>query len=183
MTTTEAPRVANAHESPPMQGVGSGSSGSALWWITKDGDDRARALFDRHYSRYRYKDGRQPKLFCGPGEKLVLSTWEGDALWVWRKFIDASGQRGINCAIFRNESPHKASELVRQADAIADHCWPRERHYTYVDARRIRSNNPGCCFKVAGWREAGRTKGGLVILERNPPNNPDLPTSANGESK
>jgi hypothetical protein len=166
-----------------MQGVGSGSSGSALWWITKDGDDRARALFDRHYSRYRYKDGRQPKLFCGPGEKLVLSTWEGDALWVWRKFIDASGQRGINCAIFRNESPHKASELVRQADAIADHCWPRERHYTYVDARRIRSNNPGCCFKVAGWREAGRTKGGLVILERNPPNNPDLPTSANGESK
>lgn len=139
---------------------------SPLWWITKDGDARARQLFDRHYSRRNYADGRSPKLFVGPGEKLVLSTWEGDALFVWRRFIDDSGQSGVNCAIFRNESKHKSSELVRQADAIADYCWPSERHYTFVNAGRIRSNNPGCCFKVAGWRECGLTKAGLVILEK-----------------
>lgn len=139
-----------------------------LWWITKDGDERARALFDRHYSRSPDRDKRKPKLFCGPGEKIILTTWEGDALFVWRKFIDASGQQGVNCAVFRNESKHKASELIRQADAIADHVWPNLRHYTYVDAKRIRSANAGCCFKIAGWRTCGRTKSGLLILEKTP---------------
>ena len=139
-----------------------------LWWITKDGGDVCRKFFDRHYSRQFYKDGRKPKLFCGPGQKVVLRTWTGDALFVWKKFIDDSGQQGINCAVFRNESHHKASLLLRQADAIADFCWPGERHYTYVDARRIRSTNPGCCFKVAGWNRCGVTKGGLLIFERPP---------------
>lgn len=138
----------------------------AIWWITNDGDPVCRKLYDRHYSSRKYRDGRTPKLFCGPGEKLVLRTWEGDAMFVWRKFIDDSGQTGVNCAIFRNESSHKASELVRQADAIADHCWPSLRHYTFVNARRIRSTNAGFCFKKAGWRACGMTKGGLVILEK-----------------
>lgn len=134
-----------------------------IWWITKDGDETCKALYDRHYSRRVYRDGRRPKLFVGPGEKLALRTWAGDAVFVWRRFRDASGQQGVNCSIFRNESPYRASELIRQADAIADHCWPGLRHYTFVNAGRIRSTNPGCCFKAAGWRECGRTKGGLVI--------------------
>ena len=138
-----------------------------LWWITKDGDDICRALFDRHYSRIHYNDGRKPKLFCGPGEKIVLRTWEGDAVFVWRRFRDASGQQGVNCAIFRNESQHKSSELIRQADAIADFCWPGLRHYTYVNAEAIKSSNPGFCFKVSGWRVCGQTKvNKLIILER-----------------
>lgn len=136
-----------------------------LWWITKDGDEVCRALYDKHYSRRVYKDGRKPKLFVGPGEKVVLRTLEGTALFVWRRFRDASGQQGVNCAVFRNESQHKSSLLIRQADAVADFCWPGLRHYTYVDARRVKSANPGCCFKAAGWRECGRTKGGLIILE------------------
>lgn len=89
-------------------------------------------------------------------------------MFVWKKFIDASGQQGVNCSIFRNESKYKASLLIRQADAIANFCWPGERHYTYVDARRIRSKNPGCCFKAAGWKPCGNTKSGLLILEFNP---------------
>lgn len=138
-----------------------------LWWITKDGDEYCSDLFARHYSKYYYKDGRDRKLFCGPGQKIVLRTWEADALFVWRNFKDASGQTGINCAIFRNESKHKSSELIRQADAIADFCWPGERHYTYVNAEKIRSINPGYCFKKAGWRECGRTKvNRLIILEK-----------------
>lgn len=137
-----------------------------LWWVTIDGDDYVRELFDRHYSRQHYRDGRKPKLFLGPGEKLLLRTWECDAIFAWRKFIDASGQTGVNCAIFRNESAHQSSELICQADAVADRIWPGERHYTYVDASKIRSANPGCCFILAGWRRCGRTKGGLVILEK-----------------
>jgi hypothetical protein len=87
----------------------------------------------------------------------------------WRKFIDDSGQLGINCAVFRNEGPTLSSLLVRQADAIADHVWPGERHYTYVHPAKVRSANPGYNFLAAGWRRCGRTKGGLLILERPAP--------------
>ena len=60
------------------------------WWITKDGDKSCLALYERHYSCYRYRDGRKRYLFVGPGEKIVLRTGDADALFVWRKFIDAS---------------------------------------------------------------------------------------------
>jgi hypothetical protein len=96
---------------------------------------------------------------------MVLLTIGCDALWVWRKFKDDSGQVGVNCAVFRNESGTRSSELVREAMAHAWARWPGERLYTYVNATAIRSTNPGYCFKMAGWSDCGRTKGGLVILE------------------
>lgn len=139
-----------------------------LWWITKDGDVDCLALYERHYSAYRYRDGRVRTRFTGPGERVVLRTERGDAMFVWRNFIDASGEDGINCAVFRNESRHQSSELIRQADAIADVVWPHRRHYTYVDPARVRSPNPGYCFIKAGWRRLPyRTKRRrLMILER-----------------
>ncbi len=89
-------------------------------------------------------------------------------MFVWRKFIDDSGQTGANCAVFRNESPILSSKLIRQADTIADFAWPGERHYTYVNPEAIRSTNPGFCFVAAGWRRRGMTKNGLLIFERTP---------------
>ena len=141
---------------------------SPIWWLTKDGDLDCLELYERHYSAYQYKDGRRRNLFIGPGEKVVLRTAEGDAMFVWRRFKDDSGQQGINCAVFRNESLHLSSELIRQADAIADCLWPGCRHYTYVDAQAVASSNPGFCFISAGWRRLpDRTKKrGLIILER-----------------
>jgi hypothetical protein len=150
------------------------------WWITKDGDATCCALFNRHYSAYQYKDGRQRKLFCGPGEKVVLRTNLGDALFVWKKFNDAcidvrtgKTQVGINCGVFRNESEYKSSDLIRQADRIADECWPDMRHYTYVSDERTRGELSGACFLFADWRyvrtggRRARTKTrGLLILER-----------------
>lgn len=141
------------------------------WYLTKDGDESCLALYERHYSAYRYADGRVRNQFVGPGETIVLRTREADALFVWRRFIDDSGQTGINCAVFRNEAPHKykSSELVRQADAIAFFVWIGQRHYTYVSPRDVRSSNPGFCFKAAGWRFCGTTRNGLHILERQGP--------------
>lgn len=136
------------------------------WIVGQDGEPELRAIYERHYSCRQYRDGRRPKLFIGPGEKIVLTTPPRDALWVWRKFIDASGQLGVNCAVFRNESPLLASDLVREADAVADLCWPSERHYTYVRAAAVKSRNPGWCFICAGWKRCGHTKRGLVVLER-----------------
>ena len=137
-----------------------------LWWLTKDGDRDCLELYERHYSAYQYADGRERKLFVGPGEKVVLRTQRGDAMFVWRKFIDDSGQDGVNCAVFRNESEHRSSCLIQQADSVADCLWPDSRHYTFVNAKAVRSTNPGFCFLKAGWRRCGMTKGGLLILER-----------------
>lgn len=130
-------------------------------------------MYERHYSSRQYRDGRRRKLFCGPGTKVVLHTYGYAACWVWREFRDrcidertGEPQEGINCAIFRNESPHLSSGLIRQADAIADCLWAHRRHYTYVNPQRVSSRNPGYCFLAAGWTRCGWTKGGLVVMER-----------------
>ena len=144
------------------------------WIEVKDGDVRARALFDRHYSRIHYKDGRQfnpnnPKrnLFCGPGAKMVLLTTTCDALFVWRKFNSGDSQQGINCMVFRNESPLLASELILEAERLAAQRWPGERFYTYVKPQGVKSTNPGFCFIRAGWRKCGITKvNKLLIFEK-----------------
>lgn len=140
---------------------------SQHWFIARDGDEHAREVFQRHYSFKPYVDGREPKLFVGPGAKMILLTEFGDALFVWRLFKSGDGQQGINCAVFRNESAILSSTLILDAEEAAWRRWPRQRLFTYVNPKRIRSANPGCCFKAAGWRECGRTKwNGLVILEK-----------------
>ncbi len=141
-----------------------------LWYLTKDGDVSCLELYERHYSCNHYADGRKRSQFVGPGEHIVLRTGDCDAMFVWRNYIDDTEpkQEGVECSVFRNEAPTRylSSELVRQADAIADHCWPGERHYTKVRAEAVRSANPGYCFLAAGWRRCGRTKSGLLIFER-----------------
>lgn len=138
-----------------------------IWWLTKDGDAACLELYEKHYSCKATK--RRIRQFVGPGEKIVLRTGEGDAVFAWRRFIDDSGETGVNCAVFRNESKHQSSVLIRQADAIADFVWPDQRHYTFVNPSRVRSKNPGFCFIVAGWvRESYRTKSGLIVLSRPP---------------
>lgn len=139
------------------------------WWLTKDGDKSCLAMYERHYSANKYADGRVRNQFVGPGENIVLRTADADAIFVWRNYIDDTipKQEGVECAVFRNEGPILSSELVRQADAIADVAWPRARHYTKVRASAVRSANAGFCFIKAGWSRCGHTKGGLLlILER-----------------
>ena len=146
------------------------------WCIVRDADPRAYELMKRHYSFNSYRDGRRQdpsnhnrKHFVGPGEKMVLLTPQCDALFVWRRFIDDSGQTGVNCAVFHNESATLASTLILEAEQLAWERWPGIRLYTYVDATAIRSTNPGFCFQIAGWHKCGHTKArGLLILEKIP---------------
>lgn len=136
------------------------------WVRIRDADVEALQLYSRHYSFRNYRDGRRRRKFIGPGEYIALLTHLADALFVWRKFISDDGQNGINCAVFRNESQYLSSELIKEAERIAWLRWPGERLYTYVNPRKIKSKNPGCCFKKAGWKECGRSLRGLVILEK-----------------
>lgn len=150
-----------------MKLLGTRRRASEHWTFSRDGDETAMALWHRHYSYRPYADGRQPKLFCGPGEKTVLLSSDELALFVWRKFKCGDGQQGINCAVFRNEGPILSSVLILEAEAVASACWPGERLFTYVNPRAIRSKNPGACFKLAGWKAVGVTKWNrLVILSR-----------------
>lgn len=143
------------------------------WLSIHDGDPAAFNLFKRHYSHHKYRDnrrlvGRNRKLFVGPGQKMVLTTEQYDALFVWRKFKSDDGQEGVNCAVFRNESRYLSSDLIIEAEQLAWSKWPGERLYTYVNPRKIKSVNPGYCFKMAGWRSCGITSKGLIILEKLP---------------
>lgn len=130
---------------------------------TIDGDGFARLLADRHYSR----KSKGANLFVGPGEKMVLVTLNYDALFVWRLArLREDNQKGIECSLFRNESNILSSELIKEAMSWAWKRWPGQRLFTYVADKKIRSVNPGCCFKKAGWRKCGRNKSGkLTILE------------------
>jgi hypothetical protein len=96
-----------------------------------------------------------------------LLTQKADALFVWRKFIDRSGQTGLNCAVFRNEGPLLSSKLILEAEGLAQARWGDIRFYTYVNPRMVQSNNPGYCFLRAGWKRCGLTQvKKLIILEK-----------------
>ena len=141
------------------------------WMVVKDGDDTARTIFDRHYSRYRYADGRSPALFIGPVEKFVLVQADGSAVCAWRKAIFDDGQTGVNCCIFRRETGEPASAMLKSAMELAWDKWPGERFFTYVDPLHVpptfRASRPtwGHCFYQAGWTYVGLTKDRKHILQ------------------
>lgn len=142
------------------------------WLAIRDGDPRAADIFSRHYSKYHYRDGRKSMRICGPGQHMVLMTVDCRALWVWRKFMMPSkdGQVGVCCSVFRNEGEVLSSLLIREACELAEARWPGERQYTYIAPTKIRSTNPGYCFKLCGFKTCGITKvNKLVVLERFPP--------------
>jgi hypothetical protein len=159
----------NALFTPSESGV---QHASPLWCRTRDGNREAYALFRRHYSC----ENVRPKIrqFVGPGEKMVLISGDGSALFVWRREeFRLDCQRGVNCTVFRNEGRHRSSLLIEEASSVAWERWPAERLFTFVHpaktaARRGKQNLPGHCFRMAGWAECGTSKRGLVILEKCP---------------
>lgn len=138
------------------------------WFAIKDGDPRAVALMRRHYSHKKtnhYKDLVRYG-FSGQGESLILMTVDCKALFGWCKQKQRDdGQQGVNCFVFRNEGSVLSSELIKEACELAWQRWHGERLFTYVNSKKIKSDNPGYCFKVAGWNYCGKSKGGLDILE------------------
>lgn len=138
------------------------------WFAVRDADDRARALFYRHYSSDRSDKTRRGK-FVGPGEYMALMTIDCQALFVWRyEVYRMDEQVGINCTIFRNEGATLSSALISEADELAWERWPGMRHFTFIDTAKVRrKRDPGRCFIRAGWRVCGRSKErDLLILER-----------------
>ncbi len=151
------------------------------WLSVSDKDPRAIGLYRRHYSAAQNRSkprqrasalsGRSRRgSIAGTGDYLALLTAPCNALFVWKRYpggISRDGkQRGVNCSVFRNEGPILSSTLIREACDLAWSRWPGQRLYTYVWDAKVRSVNPGYCFKKAGWRVCGRNADGrLTILE------------------
>jgi hypothetical protein len=138
------------------------------WIVTHKGDRSCRLLADRHYSR---QHPGHP-MFTRPGHNLTLRTAAGDAVWVTWSGVRDDGINAWECTIFRNESSHISSEMIRAAVGATLSEWgqpPPDGIITYVDATKVRSANPGYCFKSAGWKRIGKSKHrGLILLQCNP---------------
>lgn len=125
-------------------------------------DPRAAALADRHYSRRKVGSPQ----FMPPGQTVVLLTPCARALFGWWRPHPSSSLQAMNgldgwtCTIFRNEGAGLSSELVLAAEEALRQenlgCGP-DGLLTYVWDRRVRSTNPGFCFKAAGWQVRGRS--------------------------
>jgi hypothetical protein len=138
------------------------------WIAVTDGDPRAVALYNRHYSARKGNIDRVRYGFSGNGESLIMLTVDCRALFGWRKQeIHDDGQEGVNCFIFRNEnSENLSSDLIIDAHQWAFTKWGKQRLYTYIDSKKIRhKRDPGRCFLKAGWHYCGVSKGGKLILE------------------
>jgi hypothetical protein len=130
--------------------------------VTNHFDPEMAALADRHYSR-RTVGARQ---FLYSGRKIVIRDAAGDVLFGWLypdESMRMDAQTGYNCAIFRNESARRSSEIILECEAVAVGRWGPNRMYTYVNPAKIASVNPGYCFKQAGWVNVRNADGSIRI--------------------
>jgi hypothetical protein len=72
--------------------------------------------------------------------------------------------------LFRNLGLSLSSELIRSAVQATYEQWeqrygslPDERLRTEVDIKAVRSPNPGCCYKIAGWIPDRVVRGKLYL--------------------
>lgn len=144
-----------------------------MWERVTKFDPAACSLADRHYSRHKVGSPQ----FMPPGQTIVLLTTARDALFGWWRPDPASGIKSMNgldgwtCTIFRNEGASLSSRLILAAEhklfELASSIGP-DGMLTYVWDRKVRSANPGCCFKFAGWRAIGRSADGRKTLLQKP---------------
>lgn len=72
--------------------------------------------------------------------------------------------------MFRNLGAGLSSELIKSATARTYEEWakrygslPDERLRTEVDTTRVRSANPGYCYRMAGWEPDRIVRGKLYL--------------------
>jgi hypothetical protein len=130
----------------------------------------AAELADRHYSR---RTVGSPQ-FMPPGETVVLYHPDGAVFGWWRPHPSSgikqmNGLDGWTCTIFRNETGLRASDLILSAEEFlrGKTCGP-DGLLTYVWDKKIKSDNPGYCFKMAGYKAKGRSADNKKTLLHKP---------------
>lgn len=151
-----------------------------IWRHSNRADKLALPLADRHYSRQ--KPGTPQ--FVKPGRCAVFLTPDCDALWVtswpFAQWVKHAWPGAWECSLFRNESPHKASDLIREAVSATLDIWPNPPSISssvgpvcmvsFVDKSKVRPTIVrgkevwGWTWLKAGWKEIGQTKKGLLAF-------------------
>ena len=140
-----------------------------LWELSYRADASVVPIADRHYNRQKIGAPQ----FVPPGRCLVLATPDRDAFWVtswpFGEFVRHAWPGAWVCSAFRNESPHLASLLIREAVAATRAVWePPALDFpliTFVNAAKVRhKRDPGRCFLKAGFVRIGMTAGGLLAF-------------------
>lgn len=152
---------------------------TGIWFEVKDGDDRARALYLRHYSSAKNRPAGKPRArqFMPPGEKFLLLTVDCLAVFGWvKQQFRRDGEQGVYNCLFRNEAAsgclnskhgHCSSRMIAEACDLAWAKWPGERLFTMCDPLHS-SANPGYCYKRAGFRFVRINGSGQHVLEAVP---------------
>jgi len=163
-----------------------------IWTIASSSNKNCLAVVDGlgqfkdfgpHYSR------RTPgsKTFTGVGQELVLLTTDQKAVWavVRQKtpmkrgsgnsrgrigVTDNSSQYVWRNMLFRNLGDLLSSKLIKFAVAYTYRLWPHkygnfpvERLRTEICPSKIRSSNPGCCYKLAGFHNSRVVRGKIYL--------------------
>lgn len=144
-----------------------------IWKIVGKFDKTAATLADGHYSLRKVGSPQ----FMPPGETLILLSHDGLAVFGWWRPHPRSGIKAMNgldgwtCSIFRNTGPGLSSALILEAEAILlkerENCGPSGL-ITYVWGAKVRSINPGFCFKQAGYMRSGKSADGRKTLFQKP---------------
>lgn len=153
-----------------------------IWHLSNRADKAALPLADRHYNRQKIGSPQ----FVPPGRCFVLLSDCERALWVtsW-PFAQYVKHDWAGCwinSMFRNEGAGLSSELIWAAIAATRAHWPDVPSgglVTFVDARKTRrKRDPGRCYRRAGFRHVGFTRGGLWVLQLLPADMPEAETAS-----
>lgn len=139
------------------------------WTLSHRGDREALPLANRHYNRQSVGSSQ----FVPPGRCLVLLSEDRKALWVssfpYAQYVRHAWAGAWICSCFRNEGTTLSSILIRDAVAATRWKWgdpPELGMITFVDTTKVRRKRDwGRCYRKAGFRECGETKGGLITLQ------------------
>lgn len=149
---------------------------NAWWQPSHRADMRSCTIADRHYNRQKIGSPQ----FVPPGRCLVLRH-EDDALWVtswpFAEYVRHAWAGAWVNSLFRNESDRLSSDLICEAVAHTLAHYgdaPPLGMVTFVDADKTRAKrDPGYCYRMAGFRHVGFTKGGLWAFQMLPGEMPD----------
>jgi len=150
---------------------------SMNWYLSNRADKRALPIADRHYNRQKIGSPQ----FVPPGRCCVLLSENADALWVsswpFAEYTKHEWAGAWICSCFRNESNTLSSTLIREAVSVSRWYWgepPKLGMVTFVNTEKVRRKRDwGRCYRKAGWKMAGMTKGGLIALQILPSEMPE----------
>lgn len=142
------------------------------WMVSHRRDADALPLADRHYNRRKVGSPQ----FVPPGRCVVFKTRDLKAVWTsswpYAEYVKHAWPGAWVNSLFRNEGAGLSSELIRDAVSATRDVWPSVPllgMITFVDAEKTRrKRDPGRCYRRAGFKHVGFTKGGLWAFQMLP---------------